>query len=324
MPIHDRELLFYCSENARGKVRELALKVKKSPQRVKYNVGRFITEGIIYNPHTIIDYSTFGLLLFRVYFKGGYISERDKVEIIRQLMDNHFLIAMYEVTGEFDFVIELLAPNPSRFNKEIKKVAAVIPTFHTYKVLLNIVTHIYPRSYLLPRIPGIGEQEIIIGGDRELLEFSKNDKLVMKGLLKEPQTRLSNLAQRTELNRKTVMSVIKNLHKRKVIRGTKFLIETNKLGFYKQRLFLRLHNATPERESQMFTYLLLTKEVVQVNKTVGDWDLEIDIESPEKARVRYLILELRENFQDLIETFNMVEFYHYYKKSYLPSYVLES
>ncbi len=40
-------------------------------------------------------------------------------------------------------------------------------------------------------------------------------------------------------------------------------------------------------------YLLETDEVIRVNKTVGDWSLEVDIESLDKARIRKLIIEIR-------------------------------
>ena len=71
------------------------------------------------------------------------------------------------------------------------------------------------------------------------------------------------------------------------------------------------------------SYLLKTKEIVQVNKTVGDWNMEVDLETPDKVRMRLVVSEIRENFKDLIETFNIMEFYRYYKKSYLPTYLFE-
>jgi hypothetical protein len=67
--------------------------------------------------------------------------------------------------------------------------------------------------------------------------------------------------------------------------------------------------------------MLKAKEVVQINKTVGDWDMEIDIESPDKNKIRYLTIQIREFFMDLIETFNIMEFYQAYKRDYLPKYL---
>ncbi|MBI4983198.1 hypothetical protein HZC32_00955 [Candidatus Woesearchaeota archaeon] len=79
------DLLYLYSENGRAKIKDVAFLLKKSPQRLKYMLKVMDREGIVYNPHCIFDYSYFGLILFRVYFKGGYISEHDKIEIIRKL-----------------------------------------------------------------------------------------------------------------------------------------------------------------------------------------------------------------------------------------------
>jgi DNA-binding Lrp family transcriptional regulator len=322
----DRDLLYLYSENSRAKIRDLALLLKKSSQRLKYTLKMMNKGGILYNPHCIFDYSYFGQILFRVYFKGGYISENDKLEIIRKLSENGYIVAMYELNGEFDLAIEIECPNPSRFNKELRKVASLIPSLNNFKMILNLVTHIYPRTYLIKSQNTIGnyDQEIIIGGDREIEAFTPNEMRVMKCLLDNPQLRLAHIAQLSEINIKTVAVIINNLKKRKIIKGFKYVIDTNKLAIFKFRLFLTLHNISQEREMQLMDYLLKLKEVVQVNKTIGDWNLEIDVESLDKARVKHIISQLREDFKDLISYFNIIEFYQYYDRSFLPRYLFDA
>lgn len=319
----DRDLLFLHSEDARGSIRKLSQILNKSPQRLKYSLRQLEKDKIVNNVNCIFDYSYFGLVLFRVYFKGGYVGESDKAEIIRKLSENPYVVTMYELNGEFDLAIDMESPNPSRFNKELKKIIDLIPTLNNYKVILNLVTYLYPRSYLvknndlLAHVP----QETIIGGDRDIAAFDKKEMAVMKCLLANPRIRLTELARRSNLNAKTAVSILKDLQKRKIIKGFKYLIDTNKLDIYKFRLFLKLHNASQEREAQLMDYMLKTKEIFQINKTVGDWDMEIDISSPDKTAMRHLIIQIRERFNDLIETFNIIEFYQYYKKSYLPQYL---
>ena len=89
-------------------------------------------------------------------------------------------------------------------------------------------------------------------------------------------------------------------------------------------LFLKLHNVSPERDLKLLEYLSQTKEIIQINKTVGDWDVEIDIESLDKAHIRYILTQIREEFKDLIENFNIMEFYQVHKKSYLPQYLFNT
>lgn len=318
----DYGLVYLQAENARIGLRGLSHHLKKTPQRLKYSISSLEKEGIIKNPYCIFDYSYFGLILFRVYFKGGYISDKDKDNIIRELSDNPYIVSIYELTGEFDLAVEFASPNPSKFNKELKKIAVLTPTLNDYKITLNLVTHVYPRHYLtknadLQKL----NTERILGGDRIREEFNMNEMKVMKNLLYNPTMRLMEFAESTELNVKTVKSVLNNLIKKNVIKGFKYMIDTNKLGINKCRLFLKLHNLSAEREGQLMTYFLKINEIVQVNKTVGDWDMEVDIEAIDKVKVRYIIREIREEFKDLIERFNLIEFYNYYKRSYLPLYL---
>ena len=320
----DTNLVFLVSENSRAKIKEMSSVLKKSSQRLKYSLNLLEKEGVIASPYCIFDYSYFGLILFRVYFKGGYISEKDKAEIIRKLGENPFVVSMYEMTGEYDIAIEISAPNPSRFNKELRKITSLIPTFTHYEIILNIVTHVYPRWYLAKN-PGLGDsfKEIIVGGDREKKTFNEREMKLMKSILENPKIRLTSLAKKSSLNIKTAASLLKDLESRKIIKGFKYIIDTNKLGVSKSRLFMRLHNLGPEREAKLMEYMLSTKEIVQVNKTVGDWDMEVDIEALDKKRSRYLIMQLREEFKDIIETFNLIEFYNYYKRAYLPMNIFQ-
>jgi len=322
MPLKiNQELLFLCSENAREKLRDTAKQLKKSNQRLKYNLRIMEKECLLRLPYTIFDYSYLGLLLFRVYYKGAYISEKDKKDILEKLSENPYIIAMYELGGIFDFVIEFATPNPSRFHKELKNIASLIPTLNNYEITLNVVTHLYPRRYLSKnKIPNAPD-EIIIGGDRTPQALMPQEMLVMKQLLLQPKIRYSALAKQTNLNIKTAKKIIKDLEKKKIIKGYKYLPDMSKIGVYQYRLFLMLHNLSNERDKALREYLSQAKEIVQIHKTVGDWDLEVDIEAQDQKKIRQFIISLRENFKDIIEGFNNIEVYHYYKKAYLPTFL---
>ncbi len=316
----NRDVLFLYGENARIKLKDLAVGLKKSSQLLKHTTERLVHSSVLILPHAIIDYSQCGLLLFRVYFKGAYISDRDKIAIMQELSQNPYITATYELEGEYDLVAEFMTPNPSRFNKEIKKLASIIPTLNNYKVLLTVVTHIYPRFYL-PRNPVLVElvgNEVIVGGDRKVVEFTADARNVLKCLSLEPQIRYSSLAIKTGLNIKTATKLLHDLEKEKIIRGYKYTLAISKLGGYHFRLFLSLHNVSAERESDLNHYFSRCKEVVQVSKTIGDWDVEVDIEALDKSRIRFLTLEIREKFKDIIQSFNIMEIYDFYSRKYLP------
>src|SRR3989344_652955 len=318
----DYELIYLQSENARANLKDISHQLKKSSQRLKYSISMLEKERVIINPYCIFDYSYFGLILFRVYFKGVYINEKEKERMINELKDNLYIISIYELTGEFDLVIEFAFPNPSRFNKEFKKIITAANGLNDYKIILNLVTYIYPRNYMINNQNlQVFNMEKIIGGDRERQFFNSNEKKIIKNLVLNPKIRINGLARKSEINIKTAQSILRNLMKKNIIKGFKYNLDTNKLGIYKSRLFLKLHNLSLEKENEIMNYMLNVREIVQVNKTVGDWDAEIDIESFDKSKIRYLISEIRAKFIDLIERTNLIEFYRYYKRDYLPHYI---
>jgi len=322
MPKLDHNLLYCRIENARTPIKQIAQHLNKSSQRLKYNLSVLEKEKIIHAPYCIFDYSFLGLILFRVYFKGGYVGEKDKHKIISELLENDYISTIYELTGEFDLVAEFLAPNPSRFNKELKKIIASLPMLNDYKILLNVVSYVYPRHYLAKNtVLHTLHVEKIVGGDRERETFSSNELSVIKNIVGNPVIRYSHLAKKTDLNIKTIKSILKSLSKRNIVKGFKYNLNKEKLGITAARLFLKLHNLGPERENKLMEYILNTKEIVQLNKTLGDWDLELDLEAIDKKGIRVILVQLREEFKDLIERFNLIELNHYHKKSYLPKHV---
>ena len=349
----DYSMLYLKSENARMRLKEVSKALRKSSQRLKYNLNMLEKEEIIKNPYSVFDYSFFGLILFRIYLRGVYVADQDKKKIINELSNNPYIVSIYELTGEYDLVVEFASPNPSKFNKEFKKIVNLMPNLNDYKIVLNIVTHLYPRHYLIKAGSRAGSRitknvknkkiissstpdnmidtkitdyqpqyiEKVIGGDREREIFTENEMKVIKALLIYPTSRLSSLAKYSGLNVKTVKTISKNLAKRSVIRGFRYILGKDKLGIHAFRLFLKLHHITQEREASLISYLRSTKEIIQSNKTVGDWDMEIDIESLDSGRIRQIILQIREEFKDIIERFNLIEFHDSYKKSYLPNYL---
>jgi DNA-binding Lrp family transcriptional regulator len=323
--LKNNDLICLYSEDAKIKIKELAILFKTSSQLMKYSLNNLEKEGYVYNPFCIFDYSYFGLMLFRVYFKGAYVSDEDKSNIVSYLLDHDYVAAVYELSGEFDLVVEFLTPNPSRFNKELKELSDRFPTLANYKVILNIVTHLYPKLFLTqnPQLQQMLSSHILIGGDRSVEHFDRQETKVMKSLLESPKARNTFLARKSGLNPKTTKSVIASLKKRSIIKGCKYVLNIAKLDISKFRLFLRLHNLTKEREAEFMNYLFQKTEVTTAQKTVGDWDIEIDLESLEKQKIRVAVMELRSRFKDIIANFNMMEFYGYYKRSYLPKYLFE-
>lgn len=303
----DTQILGLVAQDARIRLKDLAKKTKKSLQRVKYTFSVYERE-YLEHPHAVIDYSRLGLLLFRVYFSGAYFAEQDKEKILAAFIKTPDVIAVYELEGAYDLVIEVVSENPSKFSKLFKQLIARFPTLHNYLIVLNTVTYLYPREYLLKDT----HNSILIGGDRPVEKLSENEKIILNLISQKPRIPMRTLAKTVGMHTKTVQSVIKTLSEKKILRGFQYTLQTAALNISKFRLFLTFHSA--EREDNIMKYLESVPEVVALNKTLTFW--ECDIESFDKRKIRKIILTLRENFKDVLQTSTSAEFYQYYKRQY--------
>lgn len=317
----NKRLLYLYGENCRISLSKIAKKIHKSPQLVKYTVSRLEKEGIIPFYYTIIDYAYFDMLLFKVYFMGGCSTSSELKLLIKKLIQNPYVTSVYEMGGQYDLLVEFMAQNPSKFNKELKLLIKEHEELNNYNVIINIVSHLYPRTYLIPNKEKVKDflqsSQIVVGGDRDKIKLSNNEKKVLSVLVQNPKIRLTAIASKLRINIKTVISAIKLLESKKVIRTYKSALNMQKCNLIKNKITLKLHNVDIKKEKNMLNFCLNNPNIVKFSKTIGEWDVEIDIETSSPTEFREIYLKIREEFKDVIRSFNSYRIYDVFKHNYL-------
>jgi len=317
----DKRLLYFHGENCRLSLSEIAKKIHKSPQLVKYTINRLEKSKIILFYYTVMDYSCFDMLLFKVYFKGGCSKSSELNLLVKKLMENPYVTSIYEMGGQYDFLVEFMATNPSKFNKELKMLIKENEELNNYDIIINIVSHIYPRDYLTPRSKKAKDlnfpSEIIVGGDRDKIVLNDKEKRILLAFVENPKIRLTSIASKLDINIKTVMSVIKSLKNKKIIRAYKSALDMEKCSLISNKITLKLHNIEPEKENMMLDFCLNNPNIVKISKTIGAWDFEIDVETNSPTDFREIYLKIRDEFKDVIRSFNSYKIYKIFKHKYL-------
>jgi len=317
----NKRLLYLYGEDCRTSLSKIAKKIHKSPQLVKYTINRLEKEGIIPFYYTIIDYACFDMLLFKVYFMGGCSTSSELKLLIKKLIQNPYVTSVYETGGQYDLLVEFMAQNPSKFNKELKLLIKEHGELNNYDVIINIVSHLYQREYLALKNKKQDEfflpNKIVVGGDRNKIILSNNEKKVLSTLVRNPKIRLTSLASNLRINIKTVISAMKSLESKKVIRAYRSALNMQKCNLIKNKITLKLHNINIKKERKMLNFCLNNPNIVKFSKTIGEWDVEIDVETSSPTEFREIYLKIREEFKEVIRLFNSYRIYSIFKHSYL-------
>jgi len=242
--------------------------------------------------------------------------------MLGELKKNDSVTSIYELGGQWDLFVEFATTNPSRFNKVLKDLITRYPEyFHDYMILIDVVKHIYPRKYLVKNRKfdlSSSDDDIIIGGDRDPVALSDDMLSLCRELMKNPREQIVKLSNALKVSAKTCIKRMKFLENSRIIRGFKGVPNLSSLGLISNRIFIRLDSSTPEKEKSVMSFIRFDKNIVQCTKTLGKWDMIIDVETFSDNEFRKVYLNLREKFKEIIKDADTSPIYSIQKKEYLP------
>ncbi|MBW2992963.1 Lrp/AsnC family transcriptional regulator [Candidatus Woesearchaeota archaeon] len=293
--------------------------IRKSQQVVSYTVNSLLKKEIIQNFYTLIDYSKLDVINFRVYFKLSYFNKKKFRELVNHLVLNPHTSWITTCSGRHDLICTFLALNPSQFNKTLKSLIAKFPELiQDYNVLTTIVRRWFGRKYLFGDMPS----QIIFGGDRQPEAIDRTDLRILNELSEDARKSSVKIGELLSLTPKTIIQRIKKLNSMKIIKGFKPLLNLGNLGYVSNLLLIKYHNVSPELENRLIRYLKAHRNIISIVKTLGEWDIEIEIETPNAMVFRKIEMEIRQKFPLLIQQIESVNLYKTHKKNYFPKFLI--
>jgi len=320
----EKSILRQLETDARMAFAKIGKRTRMSQQRVSYTVNSLIKRGVIQSFYTLIDYSKFGALRFRVYFKVNYTNEERFKELIQNIKKEPSTSWIATCGGRYDIICTFLALNASSFNKTLKNIMRRFPDeLQNYTILTTIVIRYFGRKYLF-NDPSTTSKEIFLGGDRKTESFDDIDMKILDLIAENARISSVDIANKLSLTAKTIIKRIKKLIKREVILGFKPALNLEETDYMRSLLLIKCHNVVPEIEDKLIKYLKLHPNVVNVVKTLGEQDLEIQIETKSLRAYRKIVIDIRKRFAKLIREIDTVPIYEaYIKINYFPRFLME-
>ncbi|MBW2988756.1 Lrp/AsnC family transcriptional regulator [Candidatus Woesearchaeota archaeon] len=319
----EQSVIRQLEKNSRYPFSKIGKRSRMSQQRVSYTVESLIRKKIIERFYALIDYSKFDVLHFRVYFKVSYTNEQDFKELVRYLKDDPSTSWVSGCGGRYDLICTFFAMNPSSFNKALKGILREFPNqLDNYTILTSIVLIHFGRKYLFSSSAPTPPQEII-GGDRKPELIQAIDLEILSLIAENARMAAVEIGNKLGLTAKTVIKRINDLVERKIIRGFRPSLDISKTEKSAFIIAIKTHNVIPEIEDKLVDYLRVHPNVVAVVKTLGEWDLEIQIEVSALQIYRKIELEIRQRFKSLIRSIERIPLYgESYKLNFFPGFLL--
>ena len=311
-------ILYFLDEDSRITLSKIAKRLRVSEQRVSYAVKSAIKKKQIRNFSTVFDYTKFGFNAYLVLLKTNHKNKEELGGLLKDLKEIPEAVIIETMQGKFDIMVMFLYPNPSGFNKDLKKFIS------SHKSLIKdnfistvIVIHKFGRKYLNPWMKIGGDK--VIGGDRLPVDLNDSEKKICNALLSNPNASLKKIGKITGLTFKTISLKLKKLKKEKIIRKFEPVLDCNKLDIVNKKIMLRYFDYDVRSEDSITNLCDINPNVISIIKTFGKWDLIINFESLNENKFDKFIDELREKYDNFIEDFEILEIKNKEKSNYLPN-----
>lgn len=306
-----RKLVFELTKNSRNTTKNISKKTKISQQSVSYSIKQLKKKRLIQGFTSIIDAVKLGFTNIIVGFNYLKFDTQIKKEILEELKNTESVISIQESTHGLDLIVEYSANNLSAFNKTHSE---FIHKFHksleTKFIFPIIVKHKYQRNYLVRKFD---DSEIILCGDRKIVNLSKNELSILQILLKNPNSTFVSMCKFTKLSVKSIIKIKKKLERLFLIRGYSCFFNHSRLGINRYLLFLKLSGLSVGEINKLIQYCKSDRNIVELIKIIGEYQIILTIEELQKKDI---INELRSMFP--IEDYLLVEVENIQKESYLP------
>jgi DNA-binding Lrp family transcriptional regulator len=274
-------------------------------------------KGILRDFYPLFDYTKFGYNGYFVLFRVNAFS-REKLDRIVELLEDHGMVAwVSRVAGGWDLLTFFMAPNASHFNKEFKALIAQHPDqLRKYQILTTIVIHDMGRDYLTET--GVQAGDIIVGGDRDVVDISAAERATCRLLNQDPQMSSVDMAEELDVTPKTVIDRTQSLEDRQLINGYRPVLGLQELDVQAYLLMVKYNNRDVDKENALRDYCIDHPNATMFMKTFGDWDAVIRLETDDREQERKVVNSIRERFEDILLDYDTLEIVDDIKKRYLP------
>ena len=315
LDVKDRKILYALDCNSRQSISQLAKKVALSKEVVHYRIKRLEKEKYINGYYTLIDFSKLGYFSVRMYLKYFDTNADIESEITDYLTKHKKVFYAIEFEGNIDAAFAVLVKSiyefedfyfafKKKFKQYIKKDNFSIFT----------LAHHFHRAYLLNK--KIDDIRPEVFGKSEIEKYDLIDIKILRMMAKNARMPIVELSQKLKIPARTVAFRIKQLEKKKIIQGYRFIFNFQKYGYQYYKVDLILKDIS--RLKSLVEYCHTNPNILYIDQMIGGTDFEFDLEVKNKEQFLDIINDLRDKFPEIREWSYFSATKAYAKLEYFP------
>ncbi len=316
----DKKIIYELGKNARLSYNQIAKEIKSKKPIVAYHLQNLERKGVLWKYVPVISLSRLGIYAHKIYFRFHGLTTEKKKELIKDFVNNNHINWVAESVGVWDVMISIYAQNIMEFASKKNEIFEKYGDFvQDYSITLLEDALVFNRDYLVRKNTQY-RKRFVFGGKIDIEEIDEKQKTILKLIRNNGRFSLLDIAKKSKLNVGTVHSKINDLEKRGIIQGyTTFLnLTKTNLNFFK--LCLHLNRYDRQECTGLLDYCKENRNVLHLIKSIGDWEIEIELESDNQDYVYGFIDEIKTKFPYILQKVDLVIIKDELKLDFFPEW----
>ncbi len=325
LDLKDRKILRLLSQNSRLSSSRIAKTVELSRDAVAYRIKR-LESNVITGYRTLISPKALGYASYHLFLALHHPNKEEEEKTIANFTKNQHVNAILKYSGKWDFEIAVMAKNIQDFDREFKEITNACGTLQDFEILILLETirsESFPTKFM--------DYKFDLKGGKNDGSFAKDfthnkdetnpdelDYKILAILSDNARISLTELAKQLKTSIDTITYRIRKLIRGKIILEFRPAINYALLGFSVYALLIKFHNINEQKEKMFTTFIKNHPTILWATKTIGKWGMLIYIIAQDQTELHETIISMRNNFGEIIQSYETLLAYEEYKYTYLP------
>lgn len=312
----DLKILYELERDARQSYGKIAKKVGLSKEVILYRVKNLEKSGIIRGYLTEINTYEAGYQLYPILIKSYDIPPAEEKKMYDYLTRSKAIGWAATCEGSWDLNIVLRV-------KTAKEVAEFFDDFESkfgQYIYEKAFMHTISLNYLKRNFGLDKERRKIITTEEgtEKTSLSEKEQKFIRAISGNARKPIAELAKEAGISPPTAIAMLKKLEEKSVIQGYRVFTGFEARGYTYHKIWLSMKNMTKEDWRALYTFLSFEPYVLWATRTIGSYDLSIELEVPNLNEFRKFISKLKERFYGKIKKRDSFSVYEEIVLSYYP------
>lgn len=314
----DRKIIYELGKNSKLSYQQIAKNTNSKKEIIAYHIKQLIARGIITKFVPVFALSKLNIFSSKIYLRLQGLNKEAEKQLYDYLISDPEIVWVAKCVGRWDLLLGMYTKNIVDFSNKKNKILSVFGKYiKDYDITQIEDGLVFNRDYLAKK-PTNYRSHFIFGGKIENNLLDKEEIKIVQLIKNDARFQAVDVSKKLHIDPRTVIKKIKNLQKKEILQGFTVFLDLKKIGIQFHKLCIYLQNYEKKQISKLISFLKANPNTIHLIKSLGSWELEVEIETEDSSNIHDYISELRNKFPETIKQIDLVTITDELKLDFFP------